>query len=211
MSSKRYDKTNLLKTKTRINIKINLYLFYMSQSLVNQITLDCLLNKETMEKHVIRQREKQINREDLNFYRKRIFNLFKELISNNKPNDLAPDVKYAYDTFIKSAIGYFKVVDNNDLLQEEYNDVKFPDDICSISETDTSSNLYVNNEANKLLMRSIKIDPPTLDKYVKRTSNKKEQNIILPKSREVDIMKPELKNKGLKKNITNIYEDNKKK
>lgn len=217
MSSKRYDKTNLLKpktrikSKTRINIKINLYLFYMSQSLVNQITLDCLLNKETMEKHVIRQREKQINREDLNFYRKRIFNLFKELISNNKPNDLSPDVKYAYDTFIKSAIGYFKVVDNNDLLQEEYNDVKFPDDICSISDTDMSSNLDVNNEANKLLMRSIKIDLPTLDKYVKRTSNKKEQNIILPKSREVDIMKPELKDKGLKKNITNIYEDNKKK
>ena len=145
MSSKRYDKTNLLnknkdKTKTRINIKINLYLFYMSQSLVNQITLDCLLNKETMEKHVIRQREKQINREDLNFYRKRIFNLFKELISNKKPNDLAPDVKYAYDTFIKSAIGYFKVVDNNDLLQEEYNDVEFPHDICSISDTDMSSN-----------------------------------------------------------------------
>lgn len=183
----------------------------MSQSLVNQITLDCLLNKETMEKHVIRQREKQINREDFNFYRKRIFNLFKELISNKKPNDLAPDVKYAYDTFIKSAIGYFKVVDNNDLLQEEYNDVEFPHDICSISDTDMSSNLDVNNEANKLLMRSIKIDPPTLDKYVKRSSNKKEQNIILPKSREVDIMKPELKDKGLKKNITNIYEDNKKK
>ncbi len=54
------------------------------------------------------------------------------------------------------------------------------------------------------------MDPPTLDKYVKLNSHKKETNIILPKSREVDIMKPELKDKGIKKNITNIYEDNKK-
>jgi hypothetical protein len=58
-------------------------------------------------------------------------------------------------------------------------------------------------------MRSVKMDVPTLDKYVKRTSVKKDNNIILPKSREVDIMNPELKNKGLKKNnISNLYEDN---
>lgn len=182
----------------------------MSQSLVNQITLDCLLNKEMMGKHVMKQREKQTNKLDLNFYRKRIFNLFKEIISNNPPKDLAPDVKYAYDTFIKSSIDYFKIIDNNDLLQEEYKDVEFPLHICSVPNIDMSSNLDFNNEANKLLMRSIKIEPPTLDKYVKRSSRKIETNIFLPKSREVDIMKPELKDKGLKKNITYIYEGNKK-
>jgi hypothetical protein len=177
----------------------------MSQSLINQITLDCLLNREMMGKHIMKQREKQINKEDFVFYRKRIFNLFKEIISNNSPDDLSPDVKYAYDNFIKSAIDYFKVVDNNDLLQEEYKDVEFPLHICSINDTDISSNFV---EADKLLMRSIKIEPPTLDKYVKRSSHKKQPSIVLPKSREVDIMKPELKDKGLKKNITNIYEDN---
>lgn len=179
----------------------------MSQSLINQITLDCLLNKKMMEKHVMKQREKQINKEDLTFYRKRIFNLFKDIISNNSPNDLAPDVKYAYDNFIKTSIDYFKVLDNNDLLQEEYKDFEIPEHICSVSSIDLSSNLI---EADNLLMRSIKMDSHTLDKYVKRSSRKKENNIILPKTREVDIMKPELKDKGLKKNITNIYEDNKK-
>jgi hypothetical protein len=59
------------------------------------------------------------------------------------------------------------------------------------------------------MMRSVKMDTPTLDKYVKRSSIKKNENIILPKSREVDIMNPDLKNKGLKKNnINNLYEDN---
>ena len=98
----------------------------MSQSLINQITLDCLLNKQMMGKHLMKQRENQINKDDFKFYRKRIFNLFREIISNTLPEDLSPDVKYAYDTFIKSSIDYFKVLDKNDLLQEEYIDVEFP-------------------------------------------------------------------------------------
>lgn len=180
----------------------------MSQSLVNQITLDCLLNKKTMEKHVMKQREKQINKEELNFYRKRIYSLFKEMINNKYPEDMSPDVKYAYDTFIKTSIHYFKIVDNNDLLQEEYKDFDIPLDNCSELDETSSTNLDLVDKADKLLMRSVKMDIPTLDKYVIRTTVKKEDNIILPKSREVDIMKPELKNKGLKKNnINNLYED----
>ena len=181
----------------------------MSQSLVDQITLDCLLNRETMGKHVMKQREKQINKEDFLFYRKRIFNLFKELISNNGPKELSPDVKYAYDTFIKSAIHYFKILDNNDLLQEEYKDVEFPPEICDNNNNNATNNATNNDnynsdvcgnfmEANKIMMRSVKMDLPTLDKYVKRSTNKKPEQIILPKSREVDIMSPELKNKGIK-------------
>jgi hypothetical protein len=183
----------------------------MNNSYIDQITLDCLINKEMMGKHVMKQREKQIDKDEYNFYRKRIFNLFKDLISNKIPDDLPPDVKYAYDTFIKGAIHYFKVADNNDLLQQEYKDVDIPLHICSSLETDLSENIVVHNEANKLLMRSVKMDLPTLDKYVKRTSHKKKEEVILPKPREVDIMNPELKNKGLKKNnINSLYEDDKK-
>lgn len=181
----------------------------MSQSLVNQITIDCLLNRETMEKHVMKQREKQINKEELNFYRNRINNLFKEIISNKQPTDMPPDVKYAYDTFIKTSIHYFKAVDNNDLLQEEYKDIDIPLHECSTQYEETAINIVAEHEANKLLMRSVKMDASTLDKYVKRTRIKKQDNPILPKSREVDIMTPELKNKGLKKNnISYLYEDN---
>jgi len=178
----------------------------MSQSFVDQITLDCLLNKETMGKHVMKQREKQINKEEFLFYRKRIFNLFKELINKNVPEDLSPDVKYAYDTFIKSTIHYFKIIDNNDLLQEEYKDVEFPPEICDNNNDNNNDNLDISSnfmEANKIMMRSVKMDLPTLDKYVKRATSKKPNNIILPKSREVDITKPELKNKGIKYNEQN--------
>ena len=169
----------------------------MSQSLVDQITLDCLLNKSLIGK----KSRKQTNKEDLKFYRKRIFNLFKEMISNNPPKDLSPDVSYSYDTFIKSSIHYFKVHDNNDLLQEEYNylDLDLSKDENIDNNTELPENLEIKEETNKLMMRSIKMDLPTLDKYVKRISHKKEDNVILPKSREVDIKNPELKNKGIKK------------
>jgi hypothetical protein len=160
----------------------------------------------------MKQTEKQINKEEFIFYRKRILNLFKAMINNNNPDDLSDDVKYTYNTFIKSAINYFKIIDNNDLLQDEYKEIEFPIDISSNDNMDT---IYNYDDANKLMMRSVKMDLHTLDKYVKRTTNKKHDNIILPKSREVDITKPEFKNKGIKdidekKNITIIYEDNQK-
>jgi hypothetical protein len=183
----------------------------MNNSYINQITLDCLLNKEIMGKHLIKQREKQINKEDYIFYRKRIFDLFKGMMNKTIPQDLSPDVKYAYNTFIKASIDYFKILDNNDLLQEDYKDIDVLVDKCSKNLVDESINLEINNEVNKLMMRSVKMDIPTLDKYVKRTSYKSKEEIIIPKMREIDIMNPELKNKGLKKNnITNLYEDVKK-
>ena len=37
---------------------------------------------------------------------------------------------------------------------------------------------------------------------------KKKEEIILPQQKEIDLAKPELKNKGIKKNITNKYEEN---
>jgi hypothetical protein len=85
-------------------------------------------------------------------------------------------------------------------------DNKNDDSINKISK----ESLEINNDANKLMMRSVKMNVNTLDKYVNRISRKKDEKVFLPKCREVDIMKPELKNKGIKKNINNIYEDEKK-
>lgn len=170
----------------------------MSNSYINQITIDCLLNKEALEEYSIKEKTRQINNKELNFYRKRICKLFTEIIKKNQSSDIPPDIEYAYNTFIKAAINHFKVEDNNDLLQEEYKDVEFSSDDIDAENYDPCKDLNDNNKADKLLMRSIKMELPTLDKYVKRTYVKKEENIILPKSRGVDVMIPELKNKGLK-------------
>ena len=187
----------------------------MSEAFVNQVTLDCLLNKQMFSKHIKNQKVKSINKQERKFYKKRIFSLFKEIITNNEPADLLPDVKYAYDNFINSCIHYFKAIDNNDLIQAEYDNMEIKNENNMTTEETISDNhdkFSQNTEADKLLMRSIKIDVPTLDKYVKKTSTKKKENIILPKQKNINLQDPELKNKGLKKkNITNKYEDHTKK
>ena len=174
----------------------------MSQSYVDQVTIDCLLNKNVINQYI----KKKENKEEIKFYKKRIYNLFKEIITGNSPNDLLPDVKYAYSNFLTESIRYFKTVDNNEVIQSEYKDMEFPPEIgCDVN--DASGNVV---DAYKLLMRSIKIDVPTLDKYVTRISTKKKEEIILPKQKDINLNDPEFKIKGLKKNnITNIYEDKK--
>ena len=182
----------------------------MSQAFVDQVTLDCLLNKEMFNKHIKNQKAKSINKEERKFYKKRIYNLFKELlITKEEPKDLLPDVKYAYDNFINSCINYFKTIDNNDLNQEEYKGLDEILDIINIPEL-KDNNLQTEEEANKLLMRSIKITRPPLDNFVKRKSIKPQEKLILPKQKEINLNDPELKIKGInkKKNITNKYDEN---
>jgi hypothetical protein len=189
----------------------------MSQAFVDQVTLDCLLNKSLFNNQVKNKKAQSVNKEDKKFYKKRIYNLFKEiLINKSEPENLFPDVKYAYDNFINSSINYFKTIDNNDLLQEEYKtlDESALENINAIPELGDDVGV---EDADKLMMRSIKITTPTLDKYVKRKSSKPEEKLILPKQKEVNLMDPELKVKGLqnnsnnnnvkKKNITNKYDE----
>ena len=169
----------------------------MSQAYVNQLTINCLVNKDMINKHVNQKQLKKEQREEIKFYRKRTYNLFKELINGSPPDNLLPDVKYAYVNFVNATVHYFKTIDNNDIIQAEYADL---DKLNESITYDLSSNQTNAIDADKLLMRSIKMDlPPTLDKYVTKTViQKKEAEIILPKQKEINLLDPKLQTKGLK-------------
>lgn len=187
----------------------------MSETLINQITLDFLLNKKMYNNQIKNKKSKQVNHEERKFYRKRICNLFKELITDKPPDDLLLDVKYTYENFINATINYFKAIDSNDIIQaQHYEDVTDEpcetNETCENNETKVISNFSISNidAADAILMRTVKIETPTLDKYVKRTSfKKKEEKLVLPKQKEINLNDPQLKNKGIKNNINNIYED----
>ena len=191
----------------------------MSETLINQITLDCLLNKKMYNNQIIHQKTKQVNHEERKFYRKRIYNLFKDIISGNAQTqgELPLDVKYAYDNYINATINYFKILDSNDIIQSEHNDCE---NITEQNEENKQTDLHHEDSldasynaleaTDAILMRSVKIDVPTLDKYVKRTKTKptkEEPKLIIPKQKDINLNDPQLKNKGIKNNITNIYED----
>ncbi len=170
----------------------------MSQAYINQLTINCLVNKEMINKHVDKKKLKKEQKEEIKFYRKRTYNLFKEIINGTTPEDLLPDVKYAYDNFVNASIHYFKTIDNNDIIQEEYEglDNHVKDDIKYVLDA-SSSNVV---EADKLLMRSVKVDlPSTLDKYITKTIiQKREADLILPKQKEINLLDPQFQTKGLK-------------
>jgi len=188
----------------------------MSDDFVNRVTLDCLLNKEMYSNQIKTKKERALSKEDKRFYRKRIYSLFKEIISGKPPQDLFLDVKSTYETFVTTAINYFKAIDRSDIIQSEYGESVSVEDLSN-NTIDCSINCSINgttdyNEGLLSSLRSVKMNTPTLDKYVTKIRTKKKEELILPQQKDINLQNPEFKSKGVKKNnITSIYEDEHKK
>jgi hypothetical protein len=93
----------------------------MSSGIIDQITLECLMNKETYNKLMSHKSIVIEKNKDKKFYRKRINNLTKELLLSNPPDNLMPDVSFAFDNYIKTCIHFFKIIDETDIIQQDYN------------------------------------------------------------------------------------------
>ena len=100
----------------------------MTQSFVDQVTLDLLLNKQMYTNHVEKKKKLQINKEERKLYKKRIFQLFKDIITGEEPDELPMDVKYTYNNFVNSCIHYLKTKDNHDIIQSEYKEFIFEEE-----------------------------------------------------------------------------------
>ena len=200
----------------------------MSEEYINKITIDCLINKGQYKNKNDPLLEK-INKHDKKFYRKRIYNLAKELLlSKEEPKNIFPDVKHSFDNFIKSCIDYFKALDNNDIIQGDFNiqddlniqgdlNIDILDNINHIDNLDIDNTNHIDNleEVDKSFIRSINIPKPSLNGFI--IKNKIKKSIIIPNKKEINLKDPSLRIKGIiksekKKNINNKYDEiNKKK
>lgn len=185
----------------------------MSDQLINEITLECLMNKDQYAKYINYKLPiiQESNKKDKKFYRRRIQQLTKQLLSNELPPVLSADVKYTFETYIKNCVEFFKALDKTDIIQEDHH-VDPADTTITALELATNDSPPLNMEAaNKLMMRSVQVDY-TLDKFVKykKIQFNKEPPPPLPKQKDINLRDPLLKHKGIckKKNIGNIYEEN---
>jgi len=185
----------------------------MSENYINQITIDYLINKGVYKNHLDNVKMKNANKKDKKFYRKRILNLTKEFLLFNEKEDILPDVKNAFEIYVKTCVEYFKMLDKTDIIQEDYCDLEENekeielDNILQCDEVNLENNNSNTSSLNdNLLLRSIHIKYP-LDKFIKRNKFKKEQE-VLPIQKEINLQEPYLKNKGIckKKNINNNYD-----
>ena len=192
----------------------------MSTEYVNQVTLECLMNKDTYKKYVATKKKSVVNKKDQKFYRRRILSLTKELLypeeAAEKPTTTTPptttptttttdpNIVGLFQIYSKECIEYFKTLDKNDIIQEDYSSLT--PETAEMSAEDIKTQAEIDQQ----FMRSIHVkEPTTLDKFVKRSTTAPKEAPILPKQKDINLRDPALKNKGIrkKKNITNKYEE----
>ena len=156
----------------------------------------------------------KISKKNKKFYRKRINSITNELILDNfKEIDKYPEINSSFSNYIGILINYFKLLDKNELLQNEYDDnenieLKLEDctnmDIDEINCTEnTCTNMDIDN-FNKIMVtkKSTKIN--TLDNFVVKKINKINDEIfnnllLLPQKKILNLKDPKFKTKGVRK------------
>jgi hypothetical protein len=138
--------------------------------------------------------EKELNlefKEDKEFYRKRIFKLFKDMLNDKFENEILKDY---YEEYISSLISYLKEVDTKDLLQEHYMDLSFNKINNKKLENKTlSENNSIIYNKQKIIEKQIK-----MDKFVINTQ-KENKEYLLPKTKDINLKDPKLRRKGIEK------------
>ena len=177
----------------------------MSEEFISEITLEYLMNKEQYGKYLGKKtlKPEKSNHKDKRFYKKRIYELTRQLLNDQKPERMYPDVTGTFEAYLNICIEYFKSLDKTDIIQEDF--VDYENKIIN-------TEVEVMDDLNHTFMRSIKIsEPNSLEKIVKRTSTKIVNKQIYPKQKDINLKDPILKNKGIckKKNIINYYEESK--
>ena len=183
----------------------------MTDEFIHKTTLDYLVNKDyiaKMKSNAENQNQELKIKKDKRFYRKRVFNLTKELLSGEEPQDIFPDIKEAFDNYMRHCISYFKAIDCSDIMQEEY--------LCynesELIQDDKLQDVKLQDDTNRLIMRS---KPNNLDNFILRIV-KNEPKMVIPQKKDVNLRDPSLKIKGVeskkeskkeKKNLTNKYEE----
>ena len=171
-----------------------------STRIITQITLDCLLNKEQYSKYLNATMSKTMesSKRDRKFYKRRILQMTKDLLLSEEINTPS-DMLFAFDQFARSCISYFKMIDKTDILQTDYPPLDEP--LINAEE------LTPFKDSAESLMRSVKINTITMDKFVKRISTAPVKAPVIPQMRDINLKDPELRNKGIrkKKNVDTMY------
>ena len=169
---------------------------------INYITLETMANSDTYNKYLKK------NNLDLDtvlkiekkFYRKRISAMVKDILYNNLNNNSDCPVNdviiNAFNTFARLCVSHFKFKDTMDNIQGDYKGMVLAD-------TPGHDNMegWSIDEANKLFMKQVDKKVITMDNFVTKTSPPQDE-MILPKTKELNLKDPKYKRKDIKKGFT---------
>jgi len=187
------------------------------------ITLELLANSVYRSNYSENKDSEQEMRElkEINFYRKRVFNIMKEMLRGNVVNET---LKEHHDNYVREIINYLKIEDRNEIIQREYNNIsetnkeKNKNDIMNkkkickletIVETIEDENLIdlsLQRLRNDMIFLTIdncnnENKVITMDNFVERKERKTntQSKIIFPEKKKINIMTDEFKTKCISK------------
>tara|TARA_B100000902_G_C27321155_1_gene924599 strand:- start:4845 stop:5432 length:588 start_codon:yes stop_codon:yes gene_type:complete len=171
---------------------------------LNNLTLKYFTNKHyinSVNKKINNENNNQytdnkINNKEIKFYRKRISNFTKKMLREEVEwNDINSNIKDSYYDYVNLLIEYFKINDRCDELQEEFSYLN--------KDNDNDDNNVINNikieNINEIILKN-KISSSTMDNFVLKTGNRKEDDIKYPQEKTINLTAKHLRIKGIEKN-----------
>ena len=160
---------------------------------LNLIDLQYLTNPDKLTKLMQKKDLQQISRNDLDFYKKRIFQLTKDMLRGEKINT---KVNKAFVNYAQICIDHFKFMDKMELIQNDYKDIKSPVN---------KKNIFNMKNSNSMMLRKKKPYRPKITDNIKIKSTRINTPPVIPKTRNFNLKDPKFREKGLKKkNINDI-------
>ena len=147
------------------------------------LTEPALLNKLT------KSDKKSSLDQEIKFYKKRIYAMTKKLLLKSE-NDVNDDIHSAFENYARVLIQHFKIVDTNDILQEEFKNFQ-----VESQETNITIDKEATKNADKLIINQPKPKENNLKEFVKTVKCKPKEQLILPKKRVINLKTKDLKNK----------------
>ena len=139
--------------------------------------------------------EKEINKSDIKFYRKRILQLTKDLLRGKKMSNI---INGSFDAYIDTAIKSFKFEDEAELLQAEFKDLE------EKKKKNKTSTEFKSSESDKFMMKDLKNKKnDNIKNFAIIKTKKNKEKLITPIQRKFDLKTDVLKNKGVKKKKSN--------
>lgn len=144
-----------------------------------------------------------IDRKDLEFYKKRIFQMCKDLLRSKK---ITPNVDDAFDQFCINAIEHFKIIDKTEIIQNQYKN------ITSLPKQESTVDILDENLDEIMFKKIDQKKGITMDKFVINNVIKK-NDMIIPKQKTFNLkdIKYQEKDVKIKSKSSAVAMENKKK
>ena len=134
-----------------------------------------------------------VNKDDLKFYRKRILQQTKNYLREGR---LENSIDRAFDNYADKLIEYYKFIDKKEMIQKEYEYMK---------DSKQENNVKDMNlmEENKKMMKEVEPPVKTIKDFVNVVTEKPKKKRVIPKVKQFNLKRDELRIKGLKKEKSN--------